>query len=174
MGAGGVLTPDDQVELLEGWIVRKATHNPQHALAIENGQVALQRVLPKEWRLRVQLPITTEDSEPEPDFAVVRQKRARRLESHPTAEDLALVVEVADSTLEQDRRLKAVLYARAGIPCYWIVNLADRQVETYSQPTGSAASPGYTVRKKFSRGKKVPLMIDGQTVAEIPVADLLP
>lgn len=174
MGVGGVLTSDDQVELLEGWIVPKMIHNPQHALAIENGQVALQRSLPKEWRLRVQLPITTDDSEPEPDFAVVRQKRPRRLETHPTADDLALVIEVADSTLEQDRRLKGTLYARAGIPAYWIVNLIDRHVETFSQPTGAAAAPTYTVRKKFPRGKKVPLVIDGKTVAEISVADLLP
>lgn len=169
--AGAVLGESDRVELLEGWIVPKMIHNPAHALAIENGQVALQARLPAGWRLRVQLPITTADSEPEPDFAVVRELRRRRKQTHPLSADVAIVIEAADSTLADDRRIKGRLYARASIPIYWIVNLADQRVEVYSDPSGPAPVPAYKTRQIYGMRQSVPLVIEGQRVAVVPVRE---
>ena len=173
MGATGLLTERDRIELLEGWIVPKMIQNLDHALAIENGQAALQAVIPTGWRLRVQLPITTLDSEPEPDFAIVRHRRKGRSHTHPLPADVALVIEVADSSLSIDRRVKGRLYARASIPFYWIVNLIDRRVEVYSDATGQGAEPAYQSRRLYGIRRSVPLMIAGRQVASLPVRHLL-
>src|SRR2546423_11609672 len=98
----GVLTEDNPVELLEGWIVPKMPHNPPHDATIELVEESLQSKLPAGWRIRVQLAITTDDSEPEPDLAVVRGAARSRLTSHPGPQDIALLVEVSDSSLSHD------------------------------------------------------------------------
>lgn len=174
MAESGLLSEDDRVELLEGWITRKMIHNPAHALAIENGQAALQPLLPAGWRLRVQLPITTGDSEPEPDLAIVRHGRGQRRRAHPRPADIALVIEVSDTTLAQDRRLKWAIYGRAGIPFYWVVNLPDRRIEAFGEPTGLVPEPGYKRRHIYGARKSVPLVIEGCEIAAIAVRDLLP
>jgi len=174
MAESGLLAADDRVELLEGWITPKMIHNPAHALAIENGQAALQAVIPAGWRLRVQLPITTSHSEPEPDLAIVRQRRGRRRRAHPHPTDVAVVIEVSDTTLDPDRRLKSAIYGRAAIPFYWIVNLPDRRIEAFSQPTGPAAQAGFKSRHVYGARKLVPLIIAGREVATVAVRDLLP
>jgi Uma2 family endonuclease len=84
-----------------------------------------------------------------------------------------LVVEVAASSLAIDRA-KAVLYARAGIAVYWIVNLIDRQIEVHEGPTGPAALPAYNSLTIYRGGDLVPLAIAGQALPAIAVADLLP
>jgi Uma2 family endonuclease len=87
---------------------------------------------------------------------------------------VALVIEVADSSLADDRRLKYRIYARASISVYWIVNLVDRRVEVFSLPSGPSAEPAFAVRHNFGLRKSVPLVIGGKVVAAIPVRDLLP
>ena len=171
----GILKEDDPVELLEGWIVPKMPRNPPHDVSLALTQAALAAALPPEWICRGQSAVTTPDSEPEPDVAVVRGPIRRYVASHPGPADVGLVVEVADSTLTRDRTLKARLYARAGAPIYWIVNIPDRQVEVYSEPTGPGASmPAYAQRRDFAADAVVPLVLDGRTIATIPVAELLP
>ncbi|MEM1029903.1 MAG: Uma2 family endonuclease [Myxococcota bacterium] len=173
LGRAGVLTEADRVELLEGWIVPKMVHNPPHALAIELVDDALRAVLPAGWRLRIQSPITTADSEPEPDVAVVRGGPRERDGRHPTPEDVALVVEVADSSLDTDRTIKARLYARARIPAYWIVNLVDRCVDVFEDPTGPDDRPHYRRTASRSPGEPLRLMV-GPRETTVAVADLLP
>lgn len=129
----GLLDEDARVELLEGWIVPKMPHSPVHGGTIQIVQKRLQAQLPSAWETRIQLPILTDDSEPEPDVAVVRGPVSRYLDHHPSVGEVALVVEVADSSIAKDRR-KAALYASIGVPTYWIVNLQDRSVEVRSQP----------------------------------------
>lgn len=85
-----------------------------------------------------------------------------------------MIVEVADSSLLRDQRDKTRIYARAGIPIYRIVNLVDRRIEVYSQPSGPTAVPAYGAFQSFQPGDSVPLQLDGNTVAQVPVADLLP
>ncbi len=170
----GILTADDPVELLGGCLVPKMPKNPRHTLA--NGLIreALVRLLPEGWFADSQEPITTEDSEPEPDVRVVRGERRGYHDRHPGPRDLGLVVEVADATLERDRTLKQQIYARAGIPTYWIVNLRDRRLEVYTEPSGPAAAPGYGRRRDLAAGEEVVLVLDGAEVGRLPVGDLLP
>jgi len=171
----GILKEDDPVELLEGWIVAKMPRNPPHDVAVALTQAALSAALPQTWICRGQSAVTTTDSEPEPDIAVVRGPIRRYITNHPGAADTGLVVEVADSTLTRDRTLKARLYARASISIYWIVNIPDRRIEVYSDPTGSdAAESHYRQRQDFDVTGAVPLVLEGRTVATISVQDLLP
>ena len=174
MIAAGILTEDDPVELLDGCLVPKMPKNPPHTLA--NGLIheALARLLPAGWFTDSQEPITTEDSEPEPDVRVVRGERRAFLERHPGPQDLGLVVEVSDATLERDRTLKKQLYARSGVPVYWIVNLRDRRLEVYTEPSGPVDVPGYGRRHELAAGDEVPVTLDGVEIGRLAVSDLLP
>ena len=121
--------------------------------------------------IRVAKPIRlpTESSEPEPDRCVVRGGIRDYSARHPGPADLALVVEVADSSLEDDR-MQADIYGRAGIPVYWIFNLIDRQVEVYSKP-GPA---GYQSLEVYVPPHVLTVLINGVEVGEIRVAEILP
>src|SRR5262245_39214068 len=102
----GILTEDDPVELLEGWLITKMSKSPKHRVVTQLARETLARVLPSGWYVDAQEPVTTADSEPEPDVAVVRGERRQYLDHHPGPQDVALVVEVADSSLQRDRSLK--------------------------------------------------------------------
>ena len=169
----GVLGEDDHVELLEGWILYKMTRNPPHDVAIALASKTLLRILPGGWHVRPQSALTTEDSQPEPDMAVARGGERDYLERHPSALDVANVIEVADTSLSRDRIDKGRLYARAGVAAYWIINLIDGRIEVYSDPTPSGTIPSYRTRTDFTRGQSVPLAIGAQTLA-VRVDDLLP
>lgn len=170
----GVFARDERFELLEGWIRPKMSRNPPHDVALDKSHDALRSKIPPAWRVRVQSAITTSDSEPEPDLAIVRGPADRYLQSHPAAADIALVVEIAERSLQDDRRDKMRVYARAGITRYWIVNLIDRQLEVYSHPCGDAPSPSYDPPRVFGENESVPLVIDAQAVGSVAVRDLLP
>jgi Uma2 family endonuclease len=173
MSETGILGPGDRVELLEGWIVEKMTHNPPHATALDLAQELLRGLLPAGWRLREQKPIRIPGSEPEPDLCVVRGPVKRYAHGHPTPADIALVVEVAESSLEDDRKYKGGIYARARIPVYWIINLEEAKVEVYIQPKGGK-TPGYQQRQDYGIKEAVPLVIEGREIGLIPVSELLP
>jgi Uma2 family endonuclease len=170
----GILTDEDPVELLEGWLVVKMPKNPPHRLATELTREALGQRLPAGWHVQSQEPVTLADSEPEPDALVVRGDRRQYGDRHPGPQDLALVVEVADTTLARDRGVKKRLYAEARAPVYWVVNLVDNQVEVYTDPTGPAEEPDYRQRQDYSPSAEVPLVIDGREVGRLAVRDLLP
>ena len=170
----GVFTEDNKVELLEGWIVHKMSRNPPHDTCLRCTQKQIERRLPIGWDIRTQSGITTLDSEPEPDLAVVQGDERTYETRHPGPPDIGTLIEVADSTLHLDRGDKARLYARASIVIYWIINLVDRQVEVHTDPTGPDAAPHYRQRQVFSSADAVPFILDGQQVALIPVQDLLP
>ncbi len=172
MIATGVLTENDRVELLEGWIVDKMPQHPAHAGTISILLAKLQAKLPKGWFIRVQSPITLEDSEPEPDLAIVRGPEKRYRVAHPTPEDIAIVIEVADSTVEYARVVKGRTYARAHLPVYWIVNLVEQQVEIYTQPR-AGRTPAYRQREDFGVEYGVPLVIAGREVTTLSVRQFL-
>src|SRR3569623_872953 len=124
----------------------------------------------------IQQPITLANSEPQPELCVVRCEAARYLDRHPGAEDVALVIEVADSTLPLDRNCKLPIYARAGIPEYWIVNLGQQCIEVYREPPATAR-PGQAVfssRNVFSVKDAIPDQVGGQELGVVAVAELLP
>ncbi len=170
----GILTPDDKVELLENYLVLKMPKNPPHDGTIDLVKAALPPCIPAGWLLRIQQTIALPDSQPEPDFAVVRGNPRTYLTRHPGPADVGLVIEVADSSLLRDQRDKMRIYARGAIPCYWIVNLVDRRIEVYSQPTGPAPVPAYGSFQTYQPGDAVPLVLDGVAVGTVPAAELLP
>lgn len=118
--------------------------------------------------------MTTRDSEPEPDVYVVRGELGDYDNRHPGPADTPLVVEVADSTLARDRGLKQRIYARAGVPVYWIVNLVERAIEVHAKPASTAKSPKYRQRQVFAANDDVPVVLDGELVGTLRVADILP
>jgi Uma2 family endonuclease len=150
----GILTEDDPVALLDGWLVVKMPQNPRHRAAVRLIQNALERLVPTGWYVDTQAPITTADSEPEPDVVVVRGEVRQYLDRHPGPPDLALVVEVADATLQRERSLKKRLYAAAGIPVYWIANLAEGRFEVYADPTDQGR--GQTTVSAGITGRRMP------------------
>lgn len=170
----GILTVDDKVELLENYVVLKMPRNPPHDNAVDRITEVLYPFKPTGWRLRNQSAITLSDSQPEPDFAFVRGGMSTFAARHPGPADVGLLIEVADSSLLRDRQDKARIYARAGIPIYWVVNLVDRRVEVFSDPDPSANPPAYRSRQAYDRGDQVPLVLDGATVGSVSAADLLP
>ena len=170
----GVLTPADQVELLENYVVLKMPGNPPHDGTIQAISKRLGRRLPSGWDYRVQSSIVLSDSQPEPDISVCRGDEVTYLTRHPGPADVGLVVEVASSSLLRDQRDKTRIYARAGIPVYWIINLVDRRIEVYSQPSGPTAVPTYGAFQTYQPGDSVPLVLDGATVGSVPATDLLP
>lgn len=170
----GILTPDDHVELLEGWLVEKMTKNPPHRIATRRARVALERIVPQGWYVDTQEPIATMDSEPEPDVAVIRGSTEDYPDRNPEAENVALVIEVADRTLLRDRHLKARVYARAAIPCYWIVNLAERVVEVHMDPSGPADDPGYRARTIYGADDTIIVRIENTAIGQVVVNDVLP
>ena len=170
----GILTDDDPVELLEGWLVAKMPRNPPHRLATQLTREALARLVPTNWYVDAQEPLTTANSEPEPDVMVVRGERRQYLNRHPGPREVALVVEVADTTLQRDRRAKKRLYAQAGIPVYWLINLVENQCEVYTDPSGPAEQPDYRQRQDYGRADTVPFVLEGQTIGQLAAQELLP
>jgi Uma2 family endonuclease len=163
----GILTEDDRVELLEGVIVLMSPQKEPHAQAIEVLTETLVLQVKGRFRVRPQLPLTLGDrSEPEPDLAVVPLPEPGAPALNRRA--ALLVIEVAGESLRKDRLAKSRVYARAGIPEYWIVNLEERCVEVSRDPDAEAGV--YRTSMKASPGEVLrPSVIDGVGVT---VADL--
>jgi Uma2 family endonuclease len=166
----GILESGSPIELLEGWLVTKMTKSPRHRAATRKTRIALERVTPKQWSVDVQEAITTGSSEPEPDVSIVRGDTADLLDRHPGPDEIGLLVEVADTSLDRDRGWKKRIYASAGIPVYWIVNLVDGCVEVYTQPERS----DYAQRHAFQPGDSIPVILDGKEIGQVAADDLLP
>jgi Uma2 family endonuclease len=129
----GILAPDDRVELLDGLIVAMPPTSPLHDNAVRRVQYVLLRRLGFDVIIRGQSTfVIGDDSAPQPDIAVCPGDDRSHDHRHPN--QAHLLVEVSLSSLPQDRLTKSAIYARAGVPCYWIVNLRDRCVEVYREP----------------------------------------
>ena len=170
----GIITKDDRIELLDGWLVPKVTHNPPHILALELVRDALQRLVPEGWCVWSQGPVRIGRSMPEPDVMVIRGTRRQYRDRRMTAADVGLIVEVADASLTRDQVFKKAIYAQAGIPVYWLVNLIDQRIEAYSDPAGADESANYRQRRDYSPADQIPLILDGRSAAAISVRELLP
>jgi Uma2 family endonuclease len=135
----GLLGEDDRTELLNGEIFDMPAIRPPHAFCVDAltkicvlgaGDAAV---------VRTQNPVTLSDwSEPQPDVLLLRGPLDRYRTAHPTAADILLVIEVADTSYRHDREVKLPLYATAGVPEVWIVNLSARQIEVYREPDGES------------------------------------
>ena len=170
----GVFDKNDRAVLLDGFLVKKMTKGARHTTAFHLVVEALRGITPGGWHVRFESPVRLPDppnagSEPEPDVSLVRGGIIDYLERHPDPADVALVVEVADSSLREDRDgLRR--YARAGLPAAWVVNLVDDVVEVYSAPEADR----YAARDDYRKGDAVPVVVDGREVGRAAVDDLIP
>lgn len=172
MIAAGILTEDDAVELLEGWLVQKRSKNRPHTLSTQRTYKALERIVPDQWYVHSQEPLTTADSEPEPDVIVAQGSR-RDYTEQPTGDKVALVVEVSDATLQQDRALKLRVYAAARIPVYWILNWQEKQLEIYTDPAGTGDKAFYRRRDLYTEADDAPVVTGGQEAGRVKVGELV-
>jgi Uma2 family endonuclease len=168
----GILTADDRVELLEGWLIAKRPKNPPHRISTRLTHQSLSSIIPPGWYVDSQEPITLEDSEPEPDAVIVRGDTRLYRDRHPGPADVAIVIEV-DATLERDRGMKKRVYARARIPVYWIINLTENLIEVYTLPSGPTEQPDYHQRQDFTASESVPVIIEGREVARLRAQELM-
>ncbi|MGI8549623.1 MAG: Uma2 family endonuclease [Dehalococcoidia bacterium] len=137
MGKYGILQEDERIELIEGEIIRMAAIGSRHAGTVKHLNMRFSAQAAGRFLVSVQDPIWLPgDSEPEPDIALLRPRADYYTTSHPTPQDILLVVEVADSSLGYDRRRKLPLYAAAGIPELWIFNLTRNRLERNRDPQG--------------------------------------
>ncbi|VTU02041.1 Uncharacterized protein OS=Roseiflexus sp. (strain RS-1) GN=RoseRS_2740 PE=4 SV=1: Uma2 [Gemmataceae bacterium] len=169
----GILTDGEPVELLEGWMVKKMSHGTPHDSAMDAFEGLLPGLLPPDWFVRCQRAVTFADSEPEPDYAIVRGPRSCYREQHPTGADIGAVVEFSVGSLRLDRTAKARIYAGAGVPVYWVVNVVDKVIEVYTQPGGTGEAAAYAQCDVFAVGTSVPVVLDGTTVGTVPVSDVM-
>jgi len=152
MGKAGIFSEGKRVELIEGEIVEMSPIGKRHAACVARLTQFLSQMLQGRVVVWVQNPILLNDySEPQPDVTVLKARADFYGQALPTPEDVLLVIEVSDSTLEYDRQIKVPLYARAGVPEVWIVNLADERIETYADPEGGA----YVTTASAGRGEEV-------------------
>ncbi len=172
MVESGAFKARDRFHLIDGYLVAKTAQNPVHVVADELCGGALVRLIPPGLHMLAGKPIRLpgRDSEPEPDRCVVRGTIREYEDRHPGPDEIAMVVEVADSSLAQDREMGTAVYGPSEIPVYWIVNLVHRQVEVYTDP----GPEGYRSRVDFLAGQVVFVVIDGKHFGPIAVDDILP
>lgn len=152
MVVAGVLPEDDRLELIDGDIVEMPPIGSQHAGCVNRLSRLLADASGRRWILAVQNPVRlSRGTQPQPDLAVLRPREDFYGESHPTAGDVLLLVEVADTSGAFDRGCKLALYARAGVPEVWVVDVSVGRIEAYSEPSDQ----GYRLQRVRARGDEV-------------------
>ncbi len=165
-----ILGEDDHVELLDGILVPKMTKKPPHRLVTGLVRAALEQLVPEGYYVDSQEPITTDDSEPEPDVLIVRGASRDYSDRHPGPSDVPLVIEVADDSIGRDKEIKRPMYARAGIAQYWIVDVQARVVEIYRDPRADE----YETKGRAGESEELMVEFDGKVLGRISVEALLP
>lgn len=133
---GRVFLEDERVELIEGEIVKMAALELPHMVCVSRLDLLLHELIGRSAHVWIQnaIHLPKSESRPQPDVVLLRWRDDLYNRKHPTADDVLLLIEVADSSVNYDRKVKAPLYARAGIPEYWLVNLPKSIVEVYTFP----------------------------------------
>jgi Uma2 family endonuclease len=168
MGRAAIFHPDARLELLDGEIYEMSPIGSPHAACVKYLSALLNRHFNGKMIVSTRDPIRLNDfSEPQPDIALLRWRDDFYRHAHPTPSDVLLVIEVADSTVESDRSYKMPLYAKAGVPEAWLVNLQTERIELYAQPANGA----YQFIKEFKRDEDV----QAYSIADlrVTVADVL-
>jgi Uma2 family endonuclease len=168
MGEVGILTRDDRVELIEGELIAMSPIGSEHSGTVNAMTYRLVQAVGDRGVVAVQNPVQLDDlSEPQPDFSVLKPREDFYRRATPRPDDVLLIVEVADTSLAYDRGVKRSLYARHGIPEFWIVNLAGNEIEVCRSPEGEQ----YTSVSRIGREGILELqLLPG---VAIPVATLL-
>jgi Uma2 family endonuclease len=159
MVEAGILAQDDRVELIDGEIIEMSAVGDPHIACVMNLTHLLVRGVGERARVQVQGPVRIPPrSVPEPDLAILRPRSYRRAGARP--DDVFMVIEVADTSLRYDRTVKLRLYARAGIPEYWVVDANAETVDVFRAPSGD----GYTDHRHLA---------SGGTIAPLAFADVV-
>lgn len=168
MAESGILSEEDHVELVEGQVVEMSPIGSRHAACVDRMNRLFTSVVNLDFIVRVQSPILlSEYSEPQPDLALLRPREDFYASGHPTPEDVLLVVEVSETSLDYDVEIKVPLYARARIPEIWIVDLSGGEIRTYSRPVGE----GYQSIERLGCGGE--LASDGVPGLTVQTDDIL-
>jgi Uma2 family endonuclease len=164
----GYFAPEERVELIRGELIQTPPIGHEHAGHVNQFVRLFRRLDDDAAVLSLQNPVELRDlSRPQPDVALLRPRADAYARSNPTADDVLLLIEVADTSSAYDRQVKGPLYAESGISDYWIVNLREEQVVVYRDPTPT----GYRSEQVLRRGEMVsPLAFPD---LEIAVADIL-
>lgn len=172
IAAAGIIPEGAPVELMEGLLVRKMTVHPPHNVAMALLGRWLHRHIPDGWFVSTDTPIALEEqeSEPEPDEKIVRGDPRDYSERMPGPGDVALVVEISDTSYRYDRQVKWANYAAAGVPVYWIVDLNRRVLEIHTEHSPE----GYRTVRVLGPDEEAPIVLDGREVARLRVSDILP
>ena len=166
----GIIGKDEPIFLWRGRIVEKMPKGSPHGFALLSLYRLLMFGLPEGWHPRQETPVAVGDrSMPEPDISVARGTLRDYSERHPRVGDVAILVEVADSSLAIEG------YAAGGVETYWIVNIPEGRVEVYTQPTGPAdGQASYRSRRDYGPEDEVPVELDGREVGRVAVREILP
>lgn len=156
----GILPEESGWEVIDGYLIDKMSIGSKHAGTVKKLNKFLTKSVGNITLISVQDPVHIDEyNEPEPDIALLKPREDFYTDSHPTAPDVLLLVEVSDSTVEYDREIKKTLYAAAGIVEYWLVNLQNNTVEVYSQPKNGI----YRLAR---------ILESGETIETVAVANL--
>jgi Uma2 family endonuclease len=148
----GILSEDDRVELIDGEVLEMSPIREPHAACVDVLDELVRDRLGRSVTVRAQGPIQLDDfSEPQPDISILKRRDDFYRRAHPRPEDVLIVIEVSDSTLGFDRKVKVPLYARAGIPETWVINLPEERIEVYSDPAGGE----YQTVRSYKRGRRL-------------------
>ena len=170
-----IIPEDTRVELLGGVLAEKMTKYTPHNFSVNQLDDILRTLVAPNWVVSNEKPVVLGKFwRPEPDIAVARGPRERYRKHDPAAADLALVIEVAESSYALDRVTKWAGYAAAKVPVYWIVNLGERVIEVHSDPTGRGKTARYRVTERFAEGDSIPVVLGGTQAGKIAVKDILP
>jgi len=169
MAEAGIFHPEERVELIAGQIIRMSAKGTAHTAAVRRTAKVLRNLLFNQAEVYTQDPIQLNDfSEPEPDVAVVRLDPLDYADHHPTPSEVYLIIEVADSSFKYDRETKAKVYAKSGIADYWVLDVIDRKLHVFREPT----QEGYQTEVIFSEKASVsPLQFPD---VAITLQDMLP
>lgn len=162
MLAVGVFPRETAGELLDGYLLNKPQRSDRQDATVKRLNSLFTGLPFAGFVMKCGEPITLSRSEPEPAFMIGRGSANN-----------AIVVEVSESSLLIDRHDKGRIYAEAGIPVYWVVNVEDRVIEVYTQPAGTGSTAAYAKCDVFAVGASVPVVIDGNPIGNIAVADVM-
>lgn len=171
----GILDQGQRLELVGGVLLERMTKNQPHDFTVGQLADALRAILPAGWFVDEEKPSEIDRrSRPEPDITIIRGKRADFRQRCPLAKDHGLVIEVADTSYPKDKGTMWRRYAAARIPCYWIVNLAAKQIEVYTDPAGKGRLAGYRGNQNYGVDMQVTVVLEERELGRISVRDVLP
>jgi Uma2 family endonuclease len=171
----GFFPEKPEVELVGGMLVERMVKRRPHSFSVGKLYRLFHEILPDTWHVQAENPVVLDaTSRPEPDVAVIRGTLDDYRDRDPVAADIGLIVESSESTYRKDRNAMWRLYAAARIPTYWIINLAARRVEVYSDPVGKGKKAEYRICRIYAEDQEIPVELEGVEDRSIRVRDILP